>query len=102
MRVPGTWGATMKTIVGLTAILGLLATPAVAGSPGKGQPFPWNRVPGIRPEEVKEGLLREAETLLEGIACYGRCSETVAACLRKNPPHRTAARLSRDLLSFRE
>lgn len=72
----------------------LVPFPANASEGG----FPWDRVDGVEVDEVREELLRQAEELMAEVPCYGRCTGSVAVCLRKDPPHRTAARLARDVL----
>ena len=74
----------------------LLATgPAAAGDK-----IPWDKIPGVKIADFKAEFIAEVEEQLEKIDCYGRCSESVAACLRKNPPHNTAIRLARDIFSL--
>jgi protein-disulfide isomerase len=79
------------------SFLMLVNLPATAGSP-KGDGFPWDRVEGIKASEFKEDFLVKVSAALEKIPSYGRCTESIAACLRKDPPHNTAVRLARDVL----
>lgn len=60
--------------------------------------FPWSKVPEVKPEEFKPGFLEKVELKLGTIPSYGRCKESIAACLRKSETHGAAARLARDVL----
>ncbi len=60
--------------------------------------FPWERIADVEADDFKAAFLSRVAEKLEQVSCYGRCTESIAACLRKNPPHRTAARLARDVL----
>lgn len=59
--------------------------------------FPWDRVPGIKAADFKADFLKRVEARLAKTPCYGRCTQSVSECLRKDPPHSTAARLARDV-----
>ncbi|MBN2494541.1 MAG: thioredoxin domain-containing protein [Deltaproteobacteria bacterium] len=58
----------------------------------------WKRVPQADTSRFKDELLVKAEKKLEQLSCYGRCKESISACLKKDPPHSTAQRLARDVL----
>ncbi len=62
------------------------------------EPFPWGRVLEVRSEDYKPEFLERVAGRLDALPCYGRCSGSIAACLRAEPPHPTAARLARDVL----
>ncbi len=62
--------------------------------------IPWERVPGVRIADFKPDLVARVETLLQEFRAYGKCTETVAACLRRNPPSVTAQRLARDVFTL--
>ena len=62
--------------------------------------FPWERVPGVRVSDFKPDLTARAEALLEEFRSYGKCTDTVAACLRKDTPSPTAQRLARDVFTL--
>ena len=67
-----------------------------AGSVAAGDKIPWDKIPGVKVSNFKAEFISQVEKQLEQIKCYGRCTESVAACLRKDPPHATAVRLARD------
>ena len=58
--------------------------------------IPWDKIPGLSVSKFKAEFVSQVAEKLEKIQCYGRCSESVADCLRKDPPHATAVRLARD------
>jgi predicted DsbA family dithiol-disulfide isomerase len=68
-----------------------------AGSAAAGGKIPWDKIPGVKISDFKADFISRVEEQLEKIKCYGRCTESVAACLGKDPPHQAAARLARDL-----
>jgi len=76
--------------------LSLVMVVLAAGSASAGDKIPWDKIPGVRISDFKSEFIAQVEKQLEKIECYGRCSESVAACLRKDPPHATAIRLARD------
>jgi protein-disulfide isomerase len=67
-----------------------------AGSAAAGGKIPWDKIPGVRTSDFKAGFISQVEQKLEEIKCYGRCTESVADCLQKDPPHTSAIRLARD------
>jgi thiol-disulfide isomerase/thioredoxin len=69
--------------------------PAI-GPAAAGEKIPWDKIPGVKTADYKAEFISRVAEKLEEIQCYGRCSESVAACLRKKPPHATAVRLARD------
>lgn len=68
----------------------------IPGYAAAGEKIPWDKIPGLSISEFKAEFVSQVSEKLEKIQCYGRCSESVAACLRKDPPHATAVRLTRD------
>lgn len=78
------------------ALLSLVMVMLSGGSASAGGKIPWDKIPGVRISDFKSEFVAQVEKQLEKIECYGRCSESVAACLRKEPPHATAVRLARD------
>ncbi len=62
--------------------------------------IPWDLLPGVKISEYKAEFISQVAKNLEELKCYGRCSESVAACLRKQPPHTTAIRLARDVFQL--
>jgi thiol-disulfide isomerase/thioredoxin len=70
------------------------------GSAVAGEKIPWGRIPGIKVSDFKPDFISQVAAKLEEIKCYGRCTESVAACLRKDPPHSTAIRLARGVFSL--
>jgi protein-disulfide isomerase len=74
---------------------------AVAGQPARGR-FPWERVKNFKASDFKDSFLDSVAGMLEVVPCYGHCKETVAACLKKDTKHTTAARLARDVLMLME
>jgi thiol-disulfide isomerase/thioredoxin len=78
------------------ALLSLALVALATGSAAAGGKIPWDKIPGVRVSEFKAEFISQVEKKLEEIKCYGRCTESVAACLRKDPPHTTAIRLARD------
>lgn len=60
--------------------------------------FPWDRIADVEADDFKAAFLVRVAEKLEQVNCYGRCTKSIAACLKKEPPHRTAARLARDVL----
>jgi protein-disulfide isomerase len=66
------------------------------GSAVAGEKIPWDKITGLKVSDFKAEFVSEVAEKLEKIQCYGRCSDSVAACLRKDPPHATAVRLARD------
>ncbi len=82
----------------MAAALCLVACdPAIAGQPMRGG-FPWERVKDVKASDFKDSFLADVARMLDAVPCYGHCSETVAACLKKDTRHTTAARLARDVL----
>jgi protein-disulfide isomerase len=77
-------------------VLTLVLVALTAGSAAAGGKIPWDKVPGVKASNFKAEFISQVEKQLEEIECYGRCTESVAACLRKDPPHATAIRLARD------
>jgi protein-disulfide isomerase len=64
----------------------------------KGVPdFPWDLLSGIRIDEYKNDFKFRVQSKLESVRCYGKCTKSVAACVRQTPPGKTAIRLSRDI-----
>jgi predicted DsbA family dithiol-disulfide isomerase len=87
----------MKSFSRVAGLVGWISISvlAQAGQPPSG--FPWERVPDIRAADFKPEFLERVARQLEQVASYGRCTESISACLRKEPPHPTAARLARDV-----
>jgi protein-disulfide isomerase len=83
----------MKRLILFMVLTGLVPPAAFAG----GDAFPWDRVPDIKSGDFKADFLKRVAARLEKVDCYGRCTQSVAACLRMDPPHPTAARLARDV-----
>ena len=81
----------MRLLIGCLLLL-------VSASLLAAEPFPWNKVPEVKIEDFKAEFLSKVEKKLESIKSYGRCRESVAACLRKKDVHGTPARLARDVL----
>ena len=79
-------------------LVGCLCFSVAAAPQQDGNGFPWDRIAGIAADDFKPAFLKQVAEKLEKVKCYGRCTESIAACLKKNPPHRTAARLARDVL----
>jgi predicted DsbA family dithiol-disulfide isomerase len=77
--------------------VGLVAWSWVAMVAGA-EPFPWARVPDLRIDDFRPDFLERVAKRLESLPCYGRCQGSIAACLRAEPVHPTAARLARDVL----
>lgn len=84
----------MRTWTVCFLLIWLGSSTAVAGEQAE---FPWDRIPGIKAADFKADFLERVENRLAKTACYGRCSQSVSACLRMDPPHTTAARLARDV-----
>jgi protein-disulfide isomerase len=78
------------------ALLSLVLVVLAIGSAAAGGKIPWDKIPGIQISDFKAGFISLVEQKLEEIMCYGRCTESVAACLQKDPPHASAIRLARD------
>jgi predicted DsbA family dithiol-disulfide isomerase len=57
----------------------------------------WSRVPDIKAGDFKSDFLNKVALKLTKTPCYGRCSESIADCLSKNPIHTSAQRLARDV-----
>ncbi len=87
------------SIANLSAILMLLLPPvgAARAGPETSAGIPWDRVPDIEVGKFKDDFVARVAGKLEKVNSYGRCTESVAACLRKDPPHTSAARLARDI-----
>jgi predicted DsbA family dithiol-disulfide isomerase len=66
------------------------------GHAAAGEKIPWDKIPDLSVSQFRAEFVSQVAKKLEEIKCYGRCSESVAACLRKNPSHATAVRLARD------
>jgi protein-disulfide isomerase len=81
----------MRSIL-LPFVMAVLA----AGSVAAGGKIPWDEIIGVKTSDFKAELISRVEQKLGEIKCYGRCTESVAACLLKDPPHTTAVRLARD------
>ncbi|MFC1655131.1 thioredoxin domain-containing protein [Myxococcota bacterium] len=77
-------------------LLSLALVVLAFGSAAAGGKIPWDKIPGVKVGDFQADFISRVEKKLEELECYGRCSESVAACLRKNPPHATAIRLARD------
>jgi hypothetical protein len=82
---------TMRRILLFLVVFWLANGSAVAG-----EKIPWDKITGLKVSDFKAEFVSEVAEKLEKIQCYGRCSDSVAACLRKDPPHATAVRLARD------
>lgn len=78
-------------------LLPVIAVWLASGSATAEEKIPWDRIPGIEVADFKADFISQVAKRLEEIQSYGRCTESVAACLRKKPPHPTAARLARDI-----
>jgi len=83
-----------------TIVMTVLLLVMIQGSGHTGpRKFPWQRVAGVHPEELKEEFVTSVEQELEKVPCYGSCQESVASCLRRGQGT-TAARLARGVLSL--
>jgi protein-disulfide isomerase len=77
-------------------ILGLVVASSFSWA-AKDASIPWRQIPGIKVDDYKESFLLQVAKLLEELPCYGRCTGTIAACLRKNSPNPTARQLAKDV-----
>jgi len=84
----------MRHVLLLFVLLGQAAS--FASSAAAGGKIPWDKIPGVQISDFKAEFISQVEQKLEEIKCYGRCTESVADCLRKDPPHNSAIRLARD------
>jgi protein-disulfide isomerase len=80
-------------------IITVLAASIVLAS-NKKKVFPWVRVVDVNVSDYKKEFVQEVEKMLGEVPSYGRCQESVASCLEKNPPHKTAQRLARDVFTL--
>jgi protein-disulfide isomerase len=62
--------------------------------------IPWDRIGNIQPSDFREDFVSQVEKVLEELHSYGRCQESIAACLRKDPPHSIAQRLAKGIFSL--
>jgi hypothetical protein len=83
--------------LGTIVMVALIVMPAAAAGPAG---IPWSKVQGIQVDDFKDEFLKSVAVLLEKLPCYGRCTESIAACLRKDPAPTTAVRLARDVLNL--
>jgi predicted DsbA family dithiol-disulfide isomerase len=83
--------------VAMLRLLPLLNVVWLISAAAAEEKIPWELIPGVKISDFKAEFISEVAKRLEEIKCYGRCSESVAACLRKQPVHSTAIRLARDI-----
>lgn len=57
----------------------------------------WDLLPELRLSDYKPEVVAQVERILETSSCYGRCTDSIARCLDRDPPSPTALRLARDV-----
>ncbi|HUU02622.1 MAG TPA: thioredoxin domain-containing protein [Myxococcota bacterium] len=87
----------MNRAITVATLCFTICNPTIAGQPTR-EGFPWERAKNVKASDFKDSFLDAVAMMLNEVPCYGHCSETVAACLKKDTRHTTAARLARDVL----
>ncbi|MBW1871405.1 MAG: thioredoxin domain-containing protein [Deltaproteobacteria bacterium] len=87
----------MRSLILAVCMLLSVSSRSIAEQPA-GKTIPWERIEGINASDFKSDFLARVAAILEKVPSYGRCTESVAACLRKKQHYATAGRLARDIL----
>jgi protein-disulfide isomerase len=69
----------------------------LAGSSSAMAKVRWDRLPELNTSDFRPEVIAKVEEILNAQRCYGRCEDSIAACLDREPPSPTAVRLARDV-----